>query len=305
MNTQDTITTFIERIQALLPGISPELIRMTGAGLLGLLALILLFIAIKLLRRPKVRNSSSSRTDIPRALQQKGVVIDVMTSAKSEKVSVRCVITSVKTSRITCEIIDRLDVIKTRQGKIVTCVFAPLKTKGGKINSFTAKLIESDKTGKRPDRLVLSRPTAFAMIARRKHTRKRVADQQFIRVKMWVEDPEISDISFEDAVAQIGVNSYSNETPDQGANGVINISGGGLGLSILNRLIPETCAEGSPVVINLFMFNFRKKTFKPYWYAGTVRSLKEGRPGFTRMGVEFHSTGNPDPVTGRLIWSPL
>lgn len=292
-------------VQALFPGIAPETIRMAEAGLLILLALILLVGAFKILRRPKPRNTPSTNADIPHDLQEKGEVVDVLATPGSEKVSVRCVITSAKTNRIKCEIIERLDGIKAGQGEAVTCFFAPLKTRDGRVNSFTATLLESDRSGRNKDRLILSVPTTYAMAPRRKHSRKRVADQQFIRVKLWLEDPVISDISFEDATPQIGVNSFTSNDKDQEANGVLNISARGLGLSILNRVIPETCTEDSSVVINLFMFNFREKTFKPYWYAGTVRSMEEGRPGFTRMGLEFNAAGRPDPETGKVHWTTL
>ena len=141
------------------------------------------------------------------------------------------------------------------------------------------------------------------MTPRRKHTRKRVADQQFIRVKLWVANPHSSDISFENAAPHIGVNSFATDGPEQTANAVVNICNGGMGINIQNRVIPETGAVGATVAINLFMFNFKEKTFKPYWYSGQVRSMEEGRPGFTRMGIEFDGVAETSDETGRLRWS--
>lgn len=178
-----------------------------------------------------------------------------------------------------------------------------MKTDDSKVNSFTATLLESDKSGRNPDRIILSVPTGYNMTPRRKHARKRVADQQFIRVKLWIANPQTSDIAFEDATPHIGVNSFSNGGPDQSANAVVNISNGGLGLNVVNQLLPETCAVGAKVAINLFMFNFREKSFKPYWYSAEVRSMEEGRPGFTRMGVEFDGAGEVCDETGKIRWS--
>ena len=309
MNLQEIIDSVGKQIvrlaDLLFPGMPPEQLRFAGAMLLGLAALGLLALGLRLLRRPRQRNTQSTRTGIPRTLQQKGVVMDVLAGPDDESVAVRCVITAARSNKIHCEIIERLDVIRTRPGNDLVCVFAPMKTRDGRINSFTATLVESDRDGRRADRLVLAGPTDYAMIPRRKHTRKRVADQQFIRVKLWMASPQTSELSFEDAIPQIGVNSFASDGPDQSANAVVNISGGGIGLSVLNRLIPETCTIDTPVVINLFMFNFRGKTFKPYWYAGVVRSLEEGRPGFTRMGIEFTATATPDRDSGRLHWINL
>jgi len=294
--------TIIELGQQFIPDAPPEAIRYGGAALLGMLALTLLIFALRMLRGNKAK-SSSTYTNIPHTLQQEGVVMDLLNRPDDENVSVRCVITSAKSGKIKCEIIERLDVIKAQEGKEIVCVFAPMKTETGKINFFTAKLVESDKSGSKTDRLILSSPTAYGMTPRRKHTRKRVADQQFIRVKLWVASPYSSDISFEDATPQIGINSFATNGPDQTTNAVVNISNGGLGLSIRNRIIPETCAVGATVAINLFMFNFKEKSFKPYWYSGQVRSMEETRPDFTRMGIEFDGAAKTSCETGRLKWS--
>lgn len=288
----------------LAPDANPDHLRYAAAGVLAAFALLLLLLGLRLLRRPK-RNSPSTRTSIPRTLQERGVVLDVLAGPDDESVSVRCVITSARSGKIKCEIIERLDVIRTRPGNDLVCVFAPLKTRDGRVNSFTATLAESDRQGRDPERLVLSGPTDYALIPRRRHQRKRVADQQFMRVKLWTASPETTEVAFEDAAPDIAVNSFSTTSQDQGANAVINISDGGIGLSVLNRLVPEICAPDAPVVLNLFMFNFREKTFKPFWYAGVVRSLEEGRPGFTRMGIEFTATAVSDRNSGRLNWIDL
>lgn len=289
-------------IQQFVPDIPAEVIRYGGAGLLCAVAFILILLALRMLRSGK-RNGPSQRINIPRTLQHEGGAIDILNSLDDDDVAVRCVITTASSGRIKCEIIERLDVIKTREGNEVVCVFAPLKTDKGKINSFTAHLIESETSGRKADRIILSAPTNYTLTPRRKHARKRVADQQFIRVKLWIDNPYTSDISFEDASPHIGINSFTNEGPDQSANAVVNISNGGLGLSVQNRVIPETCAVGASVAINLFMFNFKEKSFKPYWYAGEIRSMEEGRPGFTRMGIEFSGSGEPCGDTCTILWN--
>ncbi len=288
-------------IQQYLPDLPAEAIQYGGGTLLAALAFFMLLFAFRLMRSAP-KNRPAQRINVPRVLQQEGVVIDLLNSVNDEDIAVRCVITSVSSGKIKCEIIERLDVIKTKEGKEIVCIFAPMKANDTKVNSFTAKLIESDKTGKDIDRLILSAPSTYAMIPRRKHTRKRVADQQFIRVKLWIDNPYSSDISFEDAAPHIGVNSFSPDGPDQSANAVVNISNGGLGLSIQNRAIPETCAVGASIAINLFMFNFKEKSFKPYWYTGEVRSMEEGRPGFTRMGIQFNGNGKTCNDTGCVRW---
>jgi len=302
MNLDDTIARIGEALSALagdrLPGLTPEMIRLGAGAILGLAALILFLAALRMLTGKG--GGKAKRVNIARTLQQQGASIDLM--AGDDAVAVRFVITAAASGKLACEIIERLDTIKAAEGEEVTCVFAPVRVEGGRVNAFTARLVESDRSGRRADRIVLSAPRGYAMVPRRRNSRKRVADQQFIRVKLWVESPYASDTAFEDAVPHIGVNSLSTEVAVQTANAVLNISSGGLGLSVQNRVIPETCAVGAAVTVSLFMFNFREKTFKPYWYSGTVRTMVSGRPGFTRMGIGFDGAAEPLP-RGGLRWT--
>lgn len=306
MNIQETTLSLTRQLtdlgQQLFPGMPEGVIRNAEAILLGTMAFVLLLLGLLLLRRPKKKNTSS-KTNIPQKLQEKGTVVDIIAGPDDEKISLRCVFTAVKSNKITCEIIERLEPLQTGKKRQLLCIFAPTKNQNDKVNSFATTLLKLGHSNRTANLMVLSTPTEYTMIPRRKHARKKVADQQFIRVKLWLEDPIFSDTSYQDATPHIGVNSFSSDSPEQSSNGVVNISNGGIGLSILDRLIPETCGPDSPVVINLFMFNFREKTFKPYWYAGTIRSLEESRPGFVRMGIEFTSTATPNSSTGRLNWT--
>lgn len=299
----DTVQQFIiTNIHQVMPNMQVPHIRYALAGALGLLAALLAISAIRLLRGTKKKNVRVSHTDIPRQLQHGGRVIDLLNSNADEDVAVRLIVTSASARKIKCEIVERLDVIKTSPGKAVRCVFAPIGTDKGKVNSFTAKLIQSDTSGGSVDRVILSAPTGYAHTPRRKHGRKRVADQQFIRVKLWVDNPYASDIAHQDASPHIGVNSF-NQSDEHTANAVVNISNGGLAISVQNNAIPETCAVGATVAINLAMFSFKDKAFKPYWYSGEVRSMEEATPGFTRMGLAFNGNGQLCDETGKVRWA--
>lgn len=292
----------ITNIRQALPGMQPEHIRYALAAGLILLAVLLATTAVRLLRGTKKKSAPVRRTDIPRQLQHEGRVLDLLNSDADDDVAVRLIVTSASSRKIKCEIVERLDVIKTSPGKDVRCVFAPIGTARGKLNSFTAKLIESDTSGGKIDRVVLSAPTGYANTPRRKHGRKRVADQQFIRVKLWVDNPYASDIAHQDASPHIGINSF-NQNETHTANAVVNISNGGLAISVQNNAIPETCAVGATVAINLAMFSFKEKSFKPYWYSGEVRSMEEATPGFTRMGLAFNGNGQLCDETGKVRWA--
>lgn len=307
MTIQGTIDTVLNIIanhaQQILPGMEPNTIRYGIAVALAATAIILLGMAVRALLGDRHSPQKTSRNTLPTTLYRKGMVVDLLNSENEEDVALRVVINSASSKKIKCEIVERLNVLKRKPGQKIRCMFPPVATENGKVNTFTAPLLESDTSGGKLDRVILGSPIQTANIPRRKYSRKRVSDQQFIRVKLWVDNPFVSDIAHEDARPHIGINSFSSEASAHCANTVVNISNGGLALQVSNRNIPETCAVGATVAINLFMFSFKEKTFKPYWYSGEVRSMEETSPGFTRMGLAFNGNGLPCEETGKVRWA--
>lgn len=293
---QTASRTVNENLQSIAPGLPPDLLRHAGATVLVCLALLLLIAAASLLRKKKPTVSR----DIFAHLSRKGVMLDVMNGPKS--IALRCAITSASRKRLKCAVVERLDLPQAEQGENALCMFAPARVDDRTVNAFYAEILELDLSKGEAGRIVLARPNKLFHESRRSQKRKRVVDQQFVRVKLWLADPQESDIAFEDAVPHIGVNAFASRN-GQSANSVINISKGGMALSISDSLLPETCGVGAPVTVNLFMFRFRDKEFHPFWYQGEVRSLGQASPGFTRIGIEFTGVGR---FTGReLIWNNL
>lgn len=269
------------------------------AGLLVLLAGMLFLVAMRVMRSGEKEELAQER-HIPLALSRTGATLELCD--KNNNPAVRCVITRAGRKKIRCDIVERLDTIKANDGDDVTMVFAPLRAAGRKFNAFKATLIQSDRSGRNTDQITLSAPVGYSFLKRRQHNRKRVVDQQFIRVKVWLSNAEDSGLEFQDAAPDIGVNSYAQDQSGHDANSVVNISKGGIALQVRNQILPHTCVVGSPVVMNIFMFNFKDKAFRPYWYSGEVRSMEEKREGYTRMGISFTDSGWVDEETGSISW---
>lgn len=262
----------------------PAQARMLLAGALAAVALALLLLAW-LLMRPGRRRSTGRVEDIPSRLSSKGAVLDLL-DASGGDVAARCVITRAGRRRLQCDIIESSGRVP-QEGESATLLFAPSTAGGTKTNTFSATVGKGDA-----DRFVLEAPHSFGYVKRREHVRKRVMDQQFIRVRLWVSNTD-SDFPFQDAQPDVGVNSYAQDDSGHEANTVINISNGGMGLSVRNQNLPPTCISGVPVVLNIFLFNFREKEFIPYWCSGEIRSMEGGEDGYTRVGIAFSGSGTP------------
>ncbi len=301
------IATLPESLQALALGLVQNIFGIQDllfakyllAGLLVILAIVLFLLALRVMRSDDKQELAQEK-HIPQTLSHEGMTLELCD--KNNTPSVRCVITRAGRRKMKCDIVERLDTIKASEGDEVTFVFPPLLAAGRKVNAFRATLMESDISGRRTDQLTLSAPLEYTLLKRRKHGRKKVVDQQFIRVKVWMADSRTSAIQFQDAVPDIGVNSYAQDQSGHDTNSVINISKGGIALQVRNQVLPSMCVVAAPVVISIFMFNFKEKVFRPYWYAGEVRSMEERDEGYTRLGISFNDAGRMDEDTGSIHW---
>lgn len=270
------------------------------ASLLILLAVILFLLVLRILRSDK-KTEVSQEKNIPQTLLKTGTTVELCN--QDEVTALRCVLVRAGRKKIKCDIIERLDELKAGEGELLTGIFPPLIAAGRKVNTFSATILESDKKGKKTNQITLSTPERYSLSKRRQQARKRVVDQQFIRVKLWLADPAKNDIHFQDAAPDIGVNSYAQDNSGHDSNSVINISKGGIALKVRNQLLPPACAVGSSTVINIFMFSFKEKIFRPYWYTGEVRSMEEANDeGYTRLGVSFTRSGWVNESTGTISW---
>ncbi|WP_321402373.1 PilZ domain-containing protein [Maridesulfovibrio sp.] len=277
----------IEKIISTLPQESLYLI-LAAAGLTALLAAIFTFMWL----RPKSpKKKTQEPTDFVHFFQKSGTIMDIAAAGQHNDVLGRAVLTAVKPDRIHLEIIEENGIKHLEQNDKIILMFPPEKSMAGKVNSFhsTINSLECDTDG--CGRMTLTPPGKFALVKRRRHKRKRVVDQQFIRVKLWLGAADSGDTSFADRIPDLAVNSYDPRSTGHEDNQVINISNGGIGVGASPGLVESKLNTDDDVLINIFMFNFRQKIFKPFWYAGKIRSIENMDGHSCRVGVEFTYSG--------------
>ncbi|WP_320006022.1 PilZ domain-containing protein [Maridesulfovibrio sp.] len=262
---------------------------LAAAGLIALLAAVSAFI----LMRPKSNKEKAPQgpTDFVQFFQKTGTIMDIALAGQHNEVLGRAVLTAVKPDSIRMEIIEENGISMLNPPAEITLMFPPEKSMSGKVNSFRSKIssLKCDKDG--CGRMTLTPPSKFALIKRRRHKRKRVVDQQFIRVKLWLGTADSNDTSFIDRIPDLAVNSYDPRSTGHEENQVINISKGGIGVGASAGLVESKFNTDDDVLISIFMFNFRQKIFKPYWYAGKIRTIERMDSSTCRVGVEFTGSG--------------
>ncbi|MBI5519930.1 MAG: hypothetical protein HY916_07710 [Desulfovibrio sp.] len=242
-----------------------------------------------------------------RILAGAGTGIDVMPRAWVEVEGMpyeplaRCAARQAGADGLSCEIFASSPALESAVGTPVTCFFAPVRLHGKAVNAFETVIAAVD-AALEPPRLVLGPPTELLNIPRRKHPRKRVSDQRFVRVRLWAAEAGKTPLHFPDSPPDIWINAY--EGGREGESAVTDISAGGLAIEVRASQVPPGLGRGSQVVIKCSLFQFKEKQFKPYWYAGEVRFFGdaprgEGQPGsqpgaIRRIAIGFTHVGAPD-----------
>lgn len=226
----------------------------------------------------------------------------------------RCAPLSLGPDGLLCELSAPAAPDDIRPGARVLCFFPPRRLDGRRVNAFSSVIAAVDSVAE-PPRVLLSPPRGALTVVRRRHKRKRVSDQRFVRVRLWLAAPTATRPHFPTAAPDVWVNAYDGRHGED--NAVTDISAGGLALEVRAGLLPAALAPGSPVVIKCSLFQFREKQFKPYWYAGVVRGLSAGptdrvdradgtgRGGpLTRVAVGFTHVGAPnDDAPQGVAWT--
>ncbi len=214
----------------------------------------------------------------------------------------RCTVLSLGPDGLLCELSANAAPDDIRPGARVLCFFPPRRLDGRRVNAFSSVIAAVDAVAE-PPRVLFATPTRVLAVARRRHKRKRVSDQRFVRVRLWLAAPGCARPYFPTASPDVWVNAYDGRHGED--NAVTDISAGGLALEVRAGLLPASLIEGSPVVIKCSLFQFREKRFRPYWYAGVVRGLSAGPgDGLRRVAVGFTHVGAPDDAAPQgVAWT--
>jgi len=260
--------------------------------------------ALGRLRWRRVAPAADSADDILNFLQTlaaAGAPLDLLPAEAAAGAApeplARCLLRQAGPGGLSCELLDSAAV---SAGRELTCYFAPRRLGGRKVNAFAARVAVLDPLAE-PPRLTLELPDGLRDLPRRRHARKRVSDQRFVRVRLWLADWKTSRLHFPEAAPDVWVNAYDGRHGDD--NAVTDISAGGLALEVRAGLVPAGLAPGSPVVLKCSLFQFREKQFHPYWYAGLVRGVSDRTGGMRRIAVAFTAVGRPDAAAGQgVVW---
>lgn len=304
----DQADRFLENLSKLpteLTNLSVKTVLLAGAAVAGAILLFLLYRMLRKNKRSRAGALSSERDILP-LLQRSQVLCDLlMGPAMARALICRFVIAKAGKKGLQCEMVEDFASDALEPGRPVLCTFKPVDVGKTRRNAFESTFLEFGEANGSLFNFFLKPPESYTTVRRRRYKRKRVKDQQFVRAKLWMARYDGDQEAYLEAPPSLAVNAFDMRAPSQEDNALVNISPGGLGLTVASNLVDQRIRPGADLVANIFLFSIREKGFKPYWYAGKLRSAEEQDDGAVRIGVEFQRVGALDPDTGHIVWELL
>lgn len=170
-------------------------------------------------------------------------------------------------------------------GDQVKCIFAEMQRGEKKVNAFVGQIAsKSDDKG-----MVITRRSSFGFIKRRVFARRKVADQRYIKIKIWRLESNDYDIDLilDKVEPEVMIDNRKFKTPNPSAEQVLDISKGGIALMAMMRKGGTAISRNDKVILCMLIYQPKSRTFQPHLIYAEVRAAKGLGSGMSRLSFQF------------------
>ncbi|NDV25040.1 hypothetical protein [Desulfovibrio sp. JC010] len=170
-------------------------------------------------------------------------------------------------------------------GAQVKCIFPEMMRDKKKVNAFVGQVkSKSEEKG-----MVITRRSSFGFIKRRVFARRKVADQRYIKVKIWRLEAEDYDVDYilDSSEPDVLIDNRKFKTPNPSAEQVLDISKGGIALTAVVREGGNAISRNDKVILCMLIYQPKRQTFQPHLIYAEVRAAKAMGRGMTRLSFQF------------------
>ncbi|NDV21560.1 hypothetical protein [Desulfovibrio sp. JC022] len=170
-------------------------------------------------------------------------------------------------------------------GTQVKCIFPEMVRDKKKVNAFVG-LVKSKSEDKG---MVLTRRSSFGFIKRRVFARRKVADQRYIKIKIWRLESEDYDVDFilDNTEPDILIDNRKFHTPNASVPQVLDISKGGIALTGTFRAGGNVISRNDKVLLCMLIYQPARKAFQPHLIYAEARAARSMGKGMTRLSFQF------------------
>ncbi|WP_419780498.1 hypothetical protein [Maridesulfovibrio sp.] len=228
----------------------------------------------------------SSDTDILNKLVMSKLPVDVLVERSGQR-SLAAVVNAsgIEGHNIVFTFEDLVSGELLAPGEQVKCIFTEMLWGEKKVNAFIGQIAsKSDNKG-----MVITRRSSFGFIKRRVFARRKVADQRYIKIKIWRLESDDYDIDLilDKVEPEVLIDNRKFKTPNPSAEQVLDISKGGIALTAMVRKAGSTISRNDKVILCMLIYQPKTRTFQPHLIYAEVRASKGFGSGMTRLSFQF------------------
>ncbi|WP_031479814.1 hypothetical protein [Maridesulfovibrio frigidus] len=170
-------------------------------------------------------------------------------------------------------------------GAKVKCIFAELQKGEKKVNAFVGTIKSLSENGG----MAITRKSAFGFIRRRAFSRRKVADQRFIKVKVWRLDDDDFDVDFilDNIEPEIFIDNKKDVAANSKSEQILDISKGGLALLGTIRDGGSMMSRNDKLLLCMLIYQPKRKTFDPHLIFCEARAANSAGEGLIRLSFQF------------------
>ena len=170
-------------------------------------------------------------------------------------------------------------------GTQVKCIFPEMVRDKKKVNAFVG-FVKSRSQNKG---MVITRRSSFGFIKRRVFARRKVADQRYIKIKIWRLESEDYDVDFilDNMEPDVLIDNRKFQTPNPSVAQVLDISKGGIALTATFRKGGNVISRNDKVLLCMLIYQPARKAFQPHLIYAESRAASSMGRGMTRLSFQF------------------
>ena len=170
-------------------------------------------------------------------------------------------------------------------GAKVKCIFTELQKGEKKVNAFVGTIKSLSENGG----MAITRKSAFGFIRRRAFSRRKVADQRFIKVKVWRLDDDDFDVDFilDNIEPEVVIDNRNDVAANSKSEQILDISKGGLALLGTIRDGGSMISRNDKLLLCMLIYQPKRKTFEPHLIFCEARAANSAGEGLIRLSFQF------------------
>ncbi|WP_027721509.1 hypothetical protein [Maridesulfovibrio zosterae] len=172
-----------------------------------------------------------------------------------------------------------------KSGVKVKCIFSDMLKDNKKINAFVGKV----KSYSEDKGAVITRTSSFGYIRRRVFARRKVADQRYIKIKIWRLEGDDYDIDYilDNSAPEIIIDNRQNISENLKNPHVIDISKGGIAIYGKVQTGGSLISRSDKILLCMLIYMPKRKTFEPHLIYAEVRAARSAGNGMSRLSIQF------------------